>query len=97
MSTTTLEEALSWCRDQWPTIEFSYKACSVVRLEPGQGSERVFTAPTFLEAVEMAIEAPPFTGETHQSSKDERIALLERRIIELEEMYIKARECQGHE
>lgn len=50
------ERAAAWIQRHWPSIEATASGVCVWRLENGQGSETRFEAPTFLEAVEKAMD-----------------------------------------
>jgi hypothetical protein len=75
------EAAAEWVRDDWPQIDTGHNSVCVCRLEDGQGEHRLFEAPTLLEAVEKAMNAPPFTGEKMEDMRSRQRL----RIAELEE------------
>lgn len=75
------EAAAEWVKDDWPQIDTGHNSVCVYRLEDGQGEHRLFEAPTLLEAVEKAMNAPPFTGEKMEDMRSRQRL----RIAELEE------------
>lgn len=78
------KRAIEYCHHWWMDVDFFTNECDIARLEPGQGEERLFRAPTFLEAAELAMAAPSFTGETPLERRS-KIAVLEAENAALKE------------
>jgi hypothetical protein len=66
---------LKYAEDDWIELECgpadkSGNEVTVIRLEPGQGEQRVFRAPTIEEALKIAAITPKFQGEKVQDVRD---------------------------
>lgn len=67
------QKASDWLKNDWGTVESTFGCQEVFgeskvevtcfRLESGQGENRSFTADNMLDAIELAMIAPSFTGE----------------------------------
>jgi hypothetical protein len=88
------DELLAWALSDWVEIECGYAEAGggdeavVIRLEPGQGAQRIFRSPTIIEALRLAKESPRFTGGEsvvdYRNSQRESIAKLQLDVAELE-------------